>query len=246
MIEVVVASAFAMGLFGGAHCIVMCGGVVGTLCSGAPADLRERPLSQLRLGLGYNAGRIASYALFGAIAGGFGALLERVDAVHGMQIGLRLASGLLMLGVGLYLAGVWRKYALVERLGAPVWRLVEPLARRVLPVRSTGGALLLGALWGWMPCGLVYAALAVAVSAGTPAKGALVMAAFGLGTLPTLLALGTLAGLLAKLARRAWVRRGAGLAIAAFGIFYVVSASAQAGFAPLGKPPAHECCTGKH
>jgi sulfite exporter TauE/SafE len=197
----------------------------------------------LRLALGYNAGRVASYATGGAIAGAFGALVDRIPALRGAELGLRLGAGLLMAGLGLYLAGVWRRFAFIERAGLPLWRHLEPLARRILPVRSLTAALALGALWGWMPCGLVYAALGLALGTGSASGGALAMLAFGLGTLPTLLTMGALASRLAVFLRVAWVRRAAGVVIVGFGLFHVVAASAQIARGPTA---THACCVGKH
>ena len=244
MSPALVLSAAAMGLLGSTHCVVMCGGVVGVLGGGlTPLGLRAPgPWRAARLVLGYNAGRIASYSAAGAIAGAFGALTDRIPAVHAAQLGLRLAVGLLMVGVGLYIAGSWPRFAVIERVGAPVWKRVEPLARRFLPARSLPAALGLGAVWGWMPCGLVYAALGVALGSGTAGGGALTMVAFGLGTLPTLLAMGTLAARIKVLLRRPRVRALAGLTVVALGLVHTVTASAQI----VSPASAHACCPPHH
>ena len=241
MSTAILVAALSMGLLGGAHCVVMCGGVVGAMCaSGGGAASQVRRMSHVAL---YNAGRIASYAVAGAIAGGVGALASSVGAVYGAQVALRVIAGVLALSVGLYLAGVWRGVRALERAAAPLWRRVEPFAKRLLPVESAGGALALGALWGWLPCGLVYAALALALTSETPAMGALTMAAFGIGTLPTLIAMGAAASALARFARRVWVRRVAGLALALMGAINLLAAGAPLGLAALpGAPFAHHCC----
>jgi sulfite exporter TauE/SafE len=238
---VLIASALAMGLLGGAHCVAMCGGVVGVLCAGLPPAVRARPIGQLRYVLAYNAGRVASYAAVGAIACAVGMAADRADGVYGAQLGLRVVAGLLMLGLGLYLAGLFRRFSALEKLGAPVWRVVEPIGKRLLPVRSAAGALALGALWGFMPCGLVYASAALAVTTGSPVEGAVAMVAFGAGTLPTLVALGGMAAFVARWVARAWVRKGAGIAIACFGLVQLGVAASQVGVSPLvGSAPA--CC----
>jgi sulfite exporter TauE/SafE len=244
MIGALLLSAFAMGLLGSTHCVVMCGGVVGVLSGGLvtlESGARASRLRRVKLVLAYNAGRIASYAVAGGIAGAFGALIDRVPMLHGAALALRLVAGALMLGLGLYLAGAWQRFALLERLGVGLWRRIEPAARRLLPVRSVASALGLGALWGWMPCGLVYAALAMALGAGAPASGALAMIAFGAGTLPTLVTMGAAAARVAEAARRPWVRRVAGAAIVAFGTMHVAAASAQ--IADHGHM-THACCAG--
>lgn len=244
MSAAILVAAATMGLLGGAHCVVMCGGVVGAMCTGA-ARAPDAP-GGLRYVLFYNAGRIASYSAAGAFAGGVGAIASSVGAVYGVQIGLRVVAGLVAFAVGLYLAGVWRRARVLERAGAPIWRRVEPLAKKLVPVTSARGALGLGALWGWLPCGLVYAALALAVSSASPATGALTMLAFGVGTLPTLVAMGAAASAVARVAHRAWVRRTAGLALAAMGAMNLLAAAAPLGIAALpGSPLVHHCCAVK-
>jgi sulfite exporter TauE/SafE len=230
-----------MGVLGGAHCVTMCGGVVGVLCAGLPSCARARPTSQLGFVLAYNAGRVSSYAFLGALAGGLGALVERAGAVQGAQIGLRVVAALLMLGVGLFLVGVLPRFAGVERIGAPLWRSVEPLARRLLPIAHARAAFLLGALWGLLPCGLVYAALGLAIASGSLLDGGATMLAFGAGTLPVLIAMGAFAATIARFSRRAWLRKTAGAAIAIFGAVNLVTASAQAAKTPIFGA-VHACC----
>lgn len=228
MMTTLVVSALVMGLLGGAHCVVMCGGIVGVLCAGVPPSVRARPLGQLRLVLAYNLGRVASYAIMGGIAGALGALADRIDGLYGAQIGLRVIAGVLMLGVGLFMAGLLPRFSRIEALGAPMWRRIAPVAKRLLPVETPRAAFALGIVWGFLPCGLVYAALAIAIAAGSAPGGALAMAAFGLGTLPTLVAMGGVAGAMARLAKRTWLRRSAGIAIAVFGVVNLATAAAQA------------------
>lgn len=244
MISALLASALVMGLLGSTHCVVMCGGVVSLLSGGlvtlSPNGRVARGRAT-RLALAYNAGRIASYAAAGALAGAFAALVERVPGLRGAELGLRLGAGLLTLGLGLYLAGAWGKFTVIERIGVPLWRRIEPRARKLLPVRTASSALALGALWGWMPCGLVYAALGLALGTGRADAGALTMVAFGAGTLPTLLVLGALATRVAEAMRRVWVRRAAGLVVVAFGVFHVAAAGAQIADR---RAPAHACCAG--
>jgi sulfite exporter TauE/SafE len=241
---VLVASALLMGLFGGAHCVTMCGGVVGVLSAGIPPCARGRTIATMRYALGYNVGRVASYAIAGAVAGGIGAIATEIAPVHAAQVALRIAAALLMLVVGASLAGFGKRVFDVEKIGAPLWRRIAPLAHRLLPVATFGGAVRLGLLWGWMPCGLVYTALTLALGSGSPLGGAATMLAFGIGTAPTLLTMGALSGAIAKHMRRAWARRSAGLAIAAFGVFHLWALSANAGWlgAPASAHEGHACC----
>ena len=247
MSPVLLVSALVMGLLGSTHCVVMCGGVVAMTCSALPLSRRGRPIAQLPYVLAYNAGRIASYAAAGALAGALGATLGSLAAVERAQLALRLAAGLMMVAVGLYVAGLSHALSWAERAGEPLWQRLAPIARRLVPVRSPTAALALGALWGWLPCGLVYAALAASVTGGSALGGAATMAAFGMGTLPTLVAMGSAAAFLARAARRGWVRAAAGTLIVAFGVVQVARVSAA--FASPGAgdgAPGHACCLGGH
>lgn len=211
-------TALLMGLLGSVHCVGMCGGIVGMLSFSLPQTLRPRQL--LPYHLAYSSGRIFSYSLAGALAGGLGALLGASAPLRHTQMALYILAGVMMLLVGLYLAGWAPMVARIERLGQPLWRRLEPLGRRFMPPRRPLHALGLGAVWGWLPCGLVYSALIMALSTASALRGGLLMLAFGLGTLPTLLAMGSVAGLLQKQLQRRWLRRLAGLLMIAFaGLF---------------------------
>lgn len=241
MIGALCASALVMGLLGSTHCVVMCGGIVGVLSGGLvtlETNARRARLRALKMTGAYNAGRIGSYSIAGAFAGAVGSLVDRIPFFQNAELGLRLLAGALMLAVGLFLAGTSTRLAFVEKMGAPIWRRIEPVARRLLPVRSALAALALGSLWGFMPCGLVYGALGVALGTGSMLGGALVMLAFGLGTLPMLVAMGTAASRLGEIVRIPWVRRTAGVVIVVLGVLHVADASARI----AGGTPAHACC----
>ncbi len=232
-------AALAMGLLGSTHCVLMCGGVVGALSAGMPVQLRTRAIRQAPLTIGYNLGRIAAYSLAGLLAGTLGGAFA--DAAP-MRIGpavLRVVAALFTLGVGLHLAGVFAAFARIERIGRVVWMRVQPIVQRLFPVRTFSRALLVGLLWGAMPCGLVYSALALSLSAGSAAEGTLTMLAFGLGTLPTLLAMSAMAGVLTSLARRPRVRHTAGFVIGAIGALSLVVALPAITAALHGSPHAH-------
>jgi len=211
-------TAFLVGLLGGVHCLSMCGGLVGTLTMGLDARVRSDPLRMLPFQLGYNLGRIGGYAVAGAIFGAMGALLLQLDALQMAQRVLYGLAGVVMILLGLYLAGWWRALGAVERLGLGLWHRLEPMARRLLPVRRVTDSLALGFLWAWIPCGLVYSVLISAAATGNPLDGALLMLAFGAGTLPNLLGIGLLAGAAARLAERPLLRQVAGLIVIAFGL----------------------------
>ncbi|MBK1718436.1 sulfite exporter TauE/SafE family protein [Thiocystis violacea] len=186
--------AFLVGLLSALHCIGMCGSIVGALSFSLPREIRVNPARYLVHQLAFNLGRIASYALAGALFGWLGAALTRAGPLGWLDDLTRLATATVLIGIGLHIGGWFPRFALIERLGVPLWRRLDPLTRRLLPVRGPLGALLFGAVWGWLPCGLVYSLLISAPLQAGAASGALYMALFGLGTLPVLLATGFLAG----------------------------------------------------
>jgi sulfite exporter TauE/SafE len=203
-----VAAAFAAGLLGGVHCAGMCGGIAASLSFGA----RGSPIARQSA---FNAGRIGSYAVAGAIAGGAGHL---ATGALGAQTMLFVLANALMVLLGLYIVGAGRVVLRLESAGRLIWRRVEPVARRLFPVDTTLKALGAGSLWGWVPCGLVYSMLTLALASGDAIAGATVMAAFGLGTLPTLLAAGLAAQKVAAYRRSPWLRYPAGALIIAMGV----------------------------
>jgi hypothetical protein len=200
----------------------MCGGVMGALSLALRTEVRGAPVAMARYLLAYNGGRVLSYALAGGVAGGLGMTLVHTSGVLHVPDVLRIVASLLMLAIGLHLAGWLPAVARLERLGAPLWRRLEPVARRLVPVRSVWQAVLYGAVWGWLPCGLVYVMLGMAASRVGVVEGAAYMAAFGLGTLPTLMATGLFAGRLYQLRRTPLVQRSAGLLVAAIGLMSLI------------------------
>ena len=211
MLSTTAFSLFLIGLLGGVHCVGMCGGIVSALSMG-----QGRRWS---LHLTYNAGRIASYTIAGALAGALGSAGSALAGQWQGRLWLYLFANLMLLALGFYLMGATRLLAGLEKVGAILWRRLQPLTRRFLPVKNWTQALPLGLLWGWLPCGLVYSALATALSAGSAAEGAGFMLAFGLGTLPNLLLAGLLLARLQVWVRLPGVRVGAGLLIMGFGIY---------------------------
>lgn len=207
-------TAFLLGLFSTAHCIAMCGSVIGALTLSLPAEIREQPRRMFPYVLNYNLGRILSYAIGGGIVG---ALASPLNNIGGLQW-LQYLSVIIMVSMGLYLAGWFPRFAHIERIGGPVWRWLQPVGQKFLPVKSLKQAFFLGAVWGWLPCGLVYAALVMAATTGDAVYSASVMLAFGLGTLPAVMGAGLFVGFLTMLARKPWFRKAAGLLIIAMAI----------------------------
>lgn len=205
-------SALILGLLGGGHCLGMCGGLMGALTLAIPKEQRSR---RFRLLLAYNLGRILSYATAGLLIGLAGWAVANSPAA----LFMRVLAGLLLIAMGLYLAGWWSGLTRIESLGRGLWRYIQPVANRLLPVSSVPRALLLGALWGWLPCGLVYSTLLWSASQGNALDSALLMLAFGLGTWPVLLATGLAAERVTAILRKRSVRMAGGLLVILFGIW---------------------------
>jgi hypothetical protein len=205
---------FLVGLLGGTHCLGMCGGIVTALTVQMP---RDRPRWSLHLA--YHAGRITTYAAAGAFAGGLGAAALLLGGALPVQVVLYVVAQLMLVALGLYLLGVSRYLAGFERAGHALWRWVQPAASALFPIRTAPRGYAVGLLWGLLPCGLVYSVLVTALVAGSAASGALVMLAFGAGTLPSLLAAAAVFPALQRIRRGQLVRRAAGGIIIAFGLF---------------------------
>ena len=203
-----------LGLFSSAHCIGMCGGIMGALTVAIPADAKHKRWQIL---VAYNIGRIVSYSFMELLLG----LFVNFFAYWGDGNFLRILAGLLLIAMGLYLADWWRGLTQLERGGRYLWAYLQPLGKNLLPVDNLLKALLLGALWGWLPCGLVYSALALAITQPSPWLSAGGMLAFGMGTLPAVLAAGVAAQQLSRLLQKRHVRMGLAVMIIVYGVWTI-------------------------
>jgi sulfite exporter TauE/SafE len=210
--ELTFISAFFVGLFSTVHCLGMCGGIIGALTFSLPEHIRNNRWHLIPYVSAYNIGRIASYSLAGALVGGLGDSILGFLPSYGHLI-LQLLASALMIGIGLYLAGWFPAFVKIEHIGKPVWKKLEPISQKLIPVKSPGHALLFGLVWGWLPCGLVYTALIWSATAGSAKDGALLMLAFGAGTLPAVMIAGILTGWFTRLIRSSYVRPIIGLLI---------------------------------
>ena len=210
---------FLMGFLGGVHCLGMCGGVVALLTSALPESLRSNPKKTSLYHLNYNTGRILSYILMGVLFGLAGELLSNMLKMSTLDYVLRIFSGLLMVLVGLYIANWYAGIQVLEKIGAKLWAKLQPISQRFLPVTSLKGAFLVGLLWGGIPCGLVYGALSFAALSGSAVQGGLIMLAFGLGTLPSLLLMAGVSSKLSEAIKKPLVRKFSGTLIIALGIW---------------------------
>jgi len=185
--------AWLAGLLGGAHCLAMCGGFVAAMAGGvaAPGAARIALLLPARVllwrQLAYNAGRITTYSLLGAAAGGSGALALSATQWLPLQRTLYVVANLFLLALAL--AIVWKRegFAWLQHAGIALFGRVIPIMRPLLAADSVSARYALGMIWGTVPCALTYSVLPIALFAGGALQGATVMFAFGLGTLPNLL-----------------------------------------------------------
>ncbi|MCF6345237.1 MAG: sulfite exporter TauE/SafE family protein [Thiomicrorhabdus sp.] len=212
-------TALMVGFLGGVHCLGMCGGVVGALTFSLSPKVQASWWRMFPYQIAYNSGRISSYILVGALFGFLGSSFSSIATLLPVQQGLQVIAGLFMIALGLYLGGWWFGVVAVEKLGQRLWQKLAPYTKRLGSVKTLPQAWLYGLIWGWLPCGLVYSMLIMAMSSGGALDGAFIMLAFGLGTLPSLLLMGVFAFYFTKLARNVWVRRFAGLSVILMGIW---------------------------
>ncbi|WLD57309.1 sulfite exporter TauE/SafE family protein [Salinispirillum sp. LH 10-3-1] len=201
--------ALLSGLLGSGHCIAMCGGIVSAL--GLSTKNRW-------LGVGYNLGRVGTYVLIGAITGAAASFLPTQALMP-----LRIIAALLVIAVGLYITGWWRVLIRLEAVGQGVWRHLQPLTKKVMPINSLPRALAAGAVWGWLPCGLVYSMLGLSIATQSASMGALVMLFFGLGTLPSMLGATLFLTLLQQVLRSRWFPTVAGVSVILMGVWMLLS-----------------------
>jgi sulfite exporter TauE/SafE len=232
MSAISLAAVFMVGLLGSVHCAGMCGGIVSAF-SVAPTrtfpvaviTLRSAPSAALLRVLAYNSGRIASYAAAGALAGGLAGAARTLAGLAVIESAGYWLANLMLVALGLYLMDAWRGLARLEQLGRSVWRRIEPATALLLPLDSPLKLVAMGALWGWLPCGMVYSVLLTAMMAGSALSGAAVMLAFGLGTLPMLLSMGMLGAQLRGWIQLRPVRVASGLLVLGFGVLGIVRAA---------------------
>ena len=201
------------------HCVGMCGGVAGALSYSLPERILNDWSRFAAFALAYNLGRILSYALAGALFGALGGVVFEAGSRLWLQDLLRWSAAAIMVGIGLYIAGWFPRFSRLERIGEPLWHRLQPIGRRLVPVTTLPRALIYGAVWGWLPCGLVYSMLLSTPAQGEPAAGAVFMALFGAGTLPVMLGTGLFAGRLYRFIGDSRLRVVSGLTIVALGLF---------------------------
>ena len=182
-------AAFSMGLFGSPHCLGMCGGIVTAF------GLSMQHVSESKkngLILTYHLGRLISYSLLGLIASLVGVAIFQSIMSNSAP---RIVLGAVLVLIGLAMLGL-PLFNQLEKFGMRFWQSLAPLRKKVFPIDSFGKALFAGLLWGFLPCGLVYGALMMAIAGNNIATGAALMFVFGLGTMPMLIATQKTVGML--------------------------------------------------
>lgn len=209
-------TAFTMGIFGGAHCIGMCGGIVCALsysCQNKTSIKRQSPYIQMC----YSLGRITTYTLLGGITGTFGFMISKFLGSSSVYV-LRYLTALFIILIGFYIAGWWMGISTLEKAGRKIWQPLSRFTQYLLPVTTLKRAFALGSLWGLLPCGLVYSALLYTLSVDNWIVGTLIMFAFGLGTLPAMLLVGAAMQSYRYFLQQRMVRVLSGVTMIAFGV----------------------------
>ena len=220
-------AAITLGLLGSSHCLVMCGGISAALGLGTAPERRSLMV------LLFQVGRVATYMLLGA---GLGTLAAGFAGLYDMAFPLlRLLSALLLVSMGLTIANWWPGLVWLERAGQVLWKKIHPMALRHMPVRATPDALILGLYWGFLPCGLIYTALAWTSSTGDPIRSGMLMGLFGLGTTPAMFATGLAAQRLMAILQAQRLRQIAGMLLVIAGTWTGYIALAHANHANHGE-----------
>jgi len=209
------------GLSSSAHCLAMCGGIAAAIAlrSGQPgAPPWRTALGRARVIGEASAARIIVYVALGAVAGALGWGLSEAGPGPAIRILARYLSALVLIAAALTVLEI---PLFGGRLGGLTARVSAPLTRRLHHLHRFGAAGL-GLAWGLTPCAMVYLATFYAGLSGSAAQGALVMAGFGLGTAPALIALGAGAGALPALARSAWLKAVAAAALVALAVLTAI------------------------
>ncbi|MBD1575602.1 MULTISPECIES: sulfite exporter TauE/SafE family protein [Vibrio] len=207
-------AAFLIGILGAGHCMGMCGGIAGLMNLGQ-TNVKSTWLNPLF----YNLGRVASYALIGAIIGGSFSTITQYSGINSPLVWLRIVSAVFMICLALYIGQWWQGLTYIESAGQSIWKYISPVGNKLLPIKHPLYAIPFGFIWGWLPCGMVYSMLTWSAAAGSAKQGALVMLAFGLGTLPFMFMVGISTGKLQTWLRLLIVRRVGAVILLTYGAF---------------------------
>ncbi len=203
-----------LGFLGGAHCVGMCGGLCAALSMQLPPQI-----SRIKMIILMNIGRIISYTLIGLLFGILGQLGAEYIFGNWLRQVLFVVAQILLILAGLYLTGFFNIFTKIEKIGIPIWKKLNPIMNRLLPIKTISGSLIVGAIWGWIPCGLVYSVSANALASANAISGALLMLSFGIGTLPNLIATGFFASQVSNFFHKKPVRIVCGMIIVLWAVW---------------------------
>ncbi|PCI65553.1 MAG: cytochrome biogenesis protein [Gammaproteobacteria bacterium] len=242
MLEVIV-SGVILGLMGSGHCVAMCGGIISSLSVTARPTLETQninsiPISNLKQNKNnwlaiflYQVGRISSYTIAGLLVGVAGNLFgTSVEDLTSIPL-LKIFSALLIILMGLNISRIPIGKFNIENIGKYLWNVIKPYSRHFLPVDKPYKALLLGGVWGWLPCGLVYTSLGYAAATADSLSSATFMFSFGLGTLPSTLLISGMSMKIKKLLNNLIVIRITGAIFVIIGAYMLINL--------IGNPSAH-------
>jgi sulfite exporter TauE/SafE len=229
---------FVTGLFTSLHCIGMCGAIV---LAYSTTPLRTSAASGFRFHVAYNGGRVLSYALLGAIVGMVGMTLSGFERVAEI---VAIVSGAIMIVAGLAMIGV---LPIPTTLSLDGNRLgIGKLHGTLMRGSSFGSKFSLGFLTPFLPCGILYAMLAKAATAGSAVNGALTMGVFGLGMAPSLMMLGGVSSFFSAKMRKG-AEMLAAVTIIVMGVILVLRGLHVPflSFVPMGSVGGveHSCCS---
>ncbi|MBF0610164.1 MAG: sulfite exporter TauE/SafE family protein [Magnetococcales bacterium] len=207
--------AFSSGL----HCLGMCGGIIGAMAVNLPAHVRQQRGGVWPYLIAANLGRLSSYALAGWLASQFGHTLFASFSPQTGHLVLQVLAGVILVLSGLFISGRFPALRWMEKMGGPLWHWLEPVGRRLIAAQNWRQSFLFGAVWGWMPCSMVYVVLMWSASACSPADSALLMILFGLGTLPFTLPAGWAAHSVNRLAIFPWIKDSIAVVLVVVGVF---------------------------
>jgi len=204
---------FVAGILGTAHCLGMCGpfaAAIGSAAHGWSSAFGRQ--------IAYTAGRIFTYGVLGAAAGFCGDRLQRtVPALINIPAMLAIVAGAVLVYQGLRAAGLFQRRAVGP---APAPCLAGGFLGHFLRQRRNSGVFLAGVLTGFLPCGLLYGLLALAMSTHSVVLGGTILVVFGLGTAPAMMLAGV-SGRLLGLATRRWLYSAAAWCLVLTGVVSV-------------------------
>lgn len=210
--------AFGLGLLSTLHCWGMCGGIVSALSISVNSDEKFTATKRSIILISLNSGRIISYSIAGMLAGLLSQQITNLLPSNTGHLILRVAAAIILVLIGLHLAGWMPHIRKIESIGNHVWKFIQPLGRRFIPVNTAGRAMLMGMIWGWLPCALVYSVLLWAATSGNVLDGTLIMFSFGLGTIPSMYSAGLAGTSVFNMGKRQKLRKMAGIVIMIFGL----------------------------